>query len=198
MPIQAYQIAPNPVTQDAQVAAPALDPGEGAFFAKEVNGKVEAFYANGDGDEIQLTSDGIVLGQSVFEKVIVNGNGAPIPANTIISLKESDGSMVAADSDAANGQQPVGMTINLVAFPGSGKVALFGRNMKDALDGLGFAPGKDIFLGEAPGTYTDDPQGELTGADDALVKVGVSACSDGVTNALAKDLILIRDFIAAP
>lgn len=199
MPIQPYQLAPQPQSQDAQASDPTPAANQGTSYVKTVSGKRELFFKNDAGDVVQITANGQVVGGSLaeaFEKPMVNGDVATIPAGKPVSIK-GDGSYVLGDSDSADGQEPVGITLASVAVSAVGSVALFGRNMPGVLTGLGFAPGDDIFIDEASGQYTNTVAG-FTGDDDSIVRIGVAAAANGVTSANATDLIMMREVLIRP
>ena len=70
---------------------------------------------------------------------------------------------------------------------------MIGPNLVDALDGLGFVPGEDIYLNEF-GTYTNDPNDVPIGQD--LVKVGIADCESASASSTAKDLIAFTEIVA--
>jgi len=200
MPIQPFQIAPAPIDQGAQVSDPTPPANSGTFYTKNVGGKIEGFYTNTTGDTVQLTDNGQLAGGggiAVFEKMMKNTDTNPMPIGMPVSIT-STGSIVPGDSDSADGQQPVGITLETIAVGEFGKVALYGRNIAGILTGMGFIPGDDVFLGETGGNFISDPTNDLTGGNDSIIKMGVAAAPDGQVGASATDLILIRQVISNP
>lgn len=194
MAISSKQISPEPIKQEALASDPSVDAGEGIFFSKLVSGVPEAFFKNGSGQVTQLTLGGELIGGSAnFEKLMVNNSGSTIVANKPVSIT-STGSIVLGDSDVEEASRPIGFMKASTNNAGTGRVILFGRNIPGVLAGLGFAPGDDIFLSETAGVMTNNPA-DFTGDDDTIVRLGVAACADGATGALATDLILIREVL---
>lgn len=103
--------------------------------------------------------------------------------------KTSLGELVLADSDNANQKRFVGIALESWAAGESPNVLLSGMNIKGILNGLGFAPGDEIFIGETAGTYTNNP-GAFTGSDDDIIKVGIADCEESVASSTATDLIM--------
>lgn len=128
-------------------------------------------------------------------KQMVNGSGSPIAANVMVS-KKSDGSIVVADSDSVDGQQPVGVTAESIANGSSGTVITFGPNIPGILTGLGFISGQTIYISETGGLTNDS--GSFTGLDDSVIKVGIADSGEGVASATATDLILWREVVVRP
>lgn len=199
MPIAANQLEAKPAKQEALGSDPSLVAGEGIFYTKSVSGVVEAFFKNGSGQVIQLTSNGQLIGGDIvnsFEKSFTSGHSGIIAAKTPVALKD-DGSIVPGDSDDVDAAQIIGFTKTSIAIGANGVVILFGRNMPGALTGLGFTPGAEIFIDETAGSLTDDVSG-FTGADDAIIRLGVAAMPDNTTGAAATDLIMMREVIGSP
>jgi hypothetical protein len=147
--------------------------------------------------EVQVTIPGGGGGTGQFLKQMQNNTGSPIAAGVPVS-KKSDGSIVPADSDAADGQAYCGVTSEVIAASGGlGDVAVVGQNIVGAITALGFTPGTDVFLSETAGTYTDNPA-SFTGGDDSIIKVGLADCSAGVASATANDLIMFTEVLLRP
>lgn len=107
------------------------------------------------------------------------------------------GKIVAADSDAAGGQEVIGFALSATLADGDlVMVVLVGANLEGALTGLGYAPGDEIFLSETGG-YTNDPN-SFTGNDDSIIRVGIADCAAGVASATVVDLIAFAEVIARP
>jgi hypothetical protein len=121
----------------------------------------------------------------------------PIRAGRQVS-KRADGKIVEAESDGTNRQQPIGMaTIAFLNIDDLGNVLLPAPNAAGVLTGLGFTPGREIYIGETTGGYVDDIT-PFVGNDDSLIKVGVADCAAGVASGIATDLIMITQVIARP
>lgn len=194
MGIASKQLKPEPLNQTALASDPIVSSGQGTFFTKTVLGIPEAFFKNGNGHVIQLTSGGeLIGGAAFFEKSFANGAGTPLIVNTLVSLA-TDGSIVPADSDAVQGQRPIGFLKAVTSFPGNGKVVMFGRNLAGVLAGLGFAPGDDVFMSEVGGQLTNDAN-TFTNADDTIIRLGMACMAENATGSLATDLILMREVL---
>jgi len=142
-----------------------------------------------DANELVLSS---TLGSNLMVKSMQNLSGSDIAAGSPIS-KKSDGSIMQADSDGLGSQSFVGIALAPILDGNLGNIALVGANISGAISGLGFAPGKDIYLSET-GSYTDDA-GSFTGSNDSVIKVGVSDCPDGVVSSTATDIIMFSEVI---
>ena len=66
-----------------------------------------------------------------FAKQARNTTGSTIAANSPVS-RSSDGSIVPADSDSAQGQRPIGVTLESIAHNAFGLIGLVGRNISGA------------------------------------------------------------------
>jgi hypothetical protein len=199
MPIQPYQIANSPLPQEQQGADPSVEANQGVTYVKTVSGKRELFFKNDADDVVQITDNGAVAGAAgpnPTEKLMLNNSGVLIDSKKPVSIK-SDGSIILADSDAPEGQAPIGITLQSIANASAGVVALFGRNIPGALTGLGFNPGDDIFIDETAGEYTNNPSG-FSGSDDSIIRIGVAAAADGTTSINATDLIMIKEVLIRP
>lgn len=140
----------------------------------------------------------VPVGESVASaliKVMQNLSGATILAGKPVS-KKSDGSIVAGDSDAADGQQLIGISLEEILDTETGNVALFGQNIPNAVSGLGFAPGDEVYLSETGG-YTND-HGSFTGDNDSIFKIGIADCPAGNASGTATDLILFPEVLSRP
>lgn len=145
--------------------------------------------SGGGTQEIAASSD------SVLTKTMENLSGATILKGKPVA-KKSDGSIVNADSDAPNGQIVIGVALENILDQSQGKIALIGPNVKDAISGLGFAPGDEVYLGENGGYIGSTDT--LTGDNDSFVRVGFADCSAGAASSTANDLIMFAEVIARP
>lgn len=199
MPIAANQISPAPIAQTSQVSDPTLTSGQGTFYAKNISGVVEAFFTNGNGQVVQLTKNGVIIGGEItfsFEKSFVNGFAGIIPAQTPVAIK-TDGSIVPGDAEEASlASEVIGFTKVAIPQSTNGVVILFGRSVAGALAGLGFAPGDEIFIDETAGAMTNNTN-TFTGNDDVILRLGVAAMPDSTTGSAATDLIMMREYIGA-
>lgn len=133
---------------------------------------------------------------SLYSKTMQSGLVGVIPINTPVS-KRADGKIVPADSDEADGQQPVGIT--MVAFPNVdalGAIHLFAPNVGGVIASMGFVPGEEIFLGETGG-YTNNPN-SFTGDNDSIIRIGLADCPAGIASPVATDLIISTQVILRP
>jgi hypothetical protein len=119
----------------------------------------------------------------------------PIAAYKPVS-KLSSGKIVQADSDAAQGQKYIGITMASIPAGGSGAVLLPGPNLENAVATLGFAPGDEVYLSETGG-YTNAP-GSFAGDNDSIIKVGIADCAGGSASATATDLVMITEVLIRP
>lgn len=129
-------------------------------------------------------------------KAMQSGYPGTIPPYTPVS-KLANGKIVPADSDAADGQAVCGITHE--AFASLNDIKLVrcpGPNVANALVGLGYACGDEVFLGETGG-YTNDPS-TFSGLNDSIIKIGVADCAAGAASATVTDLILWPDVVARP
>ena len=134
-------------------------------------------------------------GSASIEKTMESSHTSAIPINTPVS-KKTDGTIVPADSDAADGQVFIGITSEEIASGSQGIVKLVGQNITGALTGLGFAVGDDVYLAETGG-YTNDPN-SFTGDDDSIIRIGVADCSEGTASSTANDLIMFPEVLIRP
>lgn len=132
---------------------------------------------------------------NVFKKLKKSVHTAIIPAKTPISLTPSGG-IVPADSDAAQGQQPIGFTDASVNPNEFVSCTLYGPNCEGALSGLGFSAGDELYLGETGG-YATNP-GAFSGMNDSIIVIGVADCGGNDINTVATDLIVFRNVVARP
>jgi hypothetical protein len=111
--------------------------------------------------------------------------------------KLANGRVIAADSDLASGQDYCGFALQAAAAPGDLiNVLCVGAVLANAVFGLGYAPGDEIYLAETGG-FTNDPN-SFTGGDDSIIKVGIADCAAGVASGVAVDLIVFSEVIARP
>lgn len=130
-----------------------------------------------------------------FAKQAKNMTGITIPAMTPIS-RSGDGSIVPADSDAAQGQRPIGVTMEAIAHNSFGLIGLVGKNITDALTSYSFTPGQDLYVSETGG-YTSDGNA-FSGNNDSLILIGIADCADSDASSTAPDLILLRQILVRP
>lgn len=178
--IRTNAVVLNPVTA-------ASVPENSAIFADSVGGSISSRESGGGVDTVGG-------GSSTYKK-LMQSTGA-IAAGRPVS-KLANGKIVEADSDAINGQEFIGITLE--AFLGVDdikQVLLLGSNAVGVLTGLGFTPGDDIFLGESGG-YTDDTTG-FTGSNDSIIKIGVADCAAGAASGTATDLVIFPEVLARP
>ena len=113
------------------------------------------------------------------------------PLNKRADGKVSDA--VATNSD--NRQNICGYSLTPSASDGDViSVLCVGPNLADALVGLGFATGDEIYLSDAGG-YTNTTSG-LSAGIDSIIKLGVADCASGTASATATDLIGFSDVVS--
>jgi len=134
-------------------------------------------------------------GGGSLTKSMQNKSGATIDAGKPVS-KKADGSIVPADSDSADGQTFVGITVDSIADDATGDVYLVGQNIPGALTGLGFTPGQDIFISESTG-FTNNPD-SFSGGDDTITRVGIADCAAGAASDTVTDLIIFAEIQVTP
>ena len=127
-------------------------------------------------------------------KTMINGSASIILAGQPVA-KYADGNIYPADSDNAVGKAYCGLALVEIPVGGSGRVFTPGPNLPGVLTGMGFTPGSDIYVGEEPGTFTDDPS-TFSDLNDDLIRIGISDCADGVASSMATDLIMTTDVVA--
>lgn len=144
------------------------------------------------------TQIGAASSDALFNKIKKNGSAEILPINTPISLT-GNGSIVRADSDAAEGQKAIGVTLEEIAIGAFGKVLLFGANMRGVLAGLIFVPGQPIYLSNTSTNrgFTNTLSG-LTPGVDSYIHLGYADCAPGVISTSAEDIIAFGDIIARP
>jgi hypothetical protein len=114
--------------------------------------------------------------------------------NTPVS-KRADGQIEIADSNAPSGQDLIGVMLQASNAPGDlVQVLLVGANMENALSGLGFNVGDEIYVSDEGG-YTNDPS-TLTNMD-SIIKIGIADCGAGGATSVATDLILFPDVVSS-
>jgi hypothetical protein len=118
----------------------------------------------------------------------------PIPINSPVS-KRPDGKIEIADSDVPTGQNVIGVTLE----PAAGAdelvgVLCVGANIIDAISGLGFTVGQEIYISSAGG-YTNDPSS--FDSMDAVIKIGIADCTSGGASPEARDLVLFPDVVSS-
>lgn len=111
--------------------------------------------------------------------------------------KRPDGKVVLADSDDPTRTTFIGwsMTASL-AMNSVVSVMAIGVNLPGILSGLGFTPGDRVYMGEIPGTYTNNPDG-FTGSNDDVYQLGIADCPSGVAQNAATDLIASPRYVTS-
>jgi hypothetical protein len=141
------------------------------------------------------TNQTVAAAPDSFAKQAKNMTGVTIPAMTPIS-RAGDGTIVPADSDAAQGQRPIGVTMEAILHNSFGLIGLVGKNITGALTSYSFSPGQDLYVSETGG-YTADGN-SFSGDNDSLILIGIADCADGDASASAPDLILLRQILVRP
>ena len=144
------------------------------------------------GDESAI---GAASSADIMIKTMQNLTGQTIAARTPVA-KLADGSIIEADSDGANQQTVIGITLEDIDDEATGRVALIGPNVVNAVLGLGFAPADEVFLSKTGG-YTNNA-GSLTPGVDSIVRLGFADCASGEASETATDLIMFAEVILRP
>jgi hypothetical protein len=111
--------------------------------------------------------------------------------------KRADGKIMEADTDVIGASQPIGISLVPLGMNEIGNILLFGPNATGVLNGLGFIPGDEIFIGETTGGYVKDIT-TFSGNDDSIIRIGIADCAAGAASTMATDLILMSTIIARP
>lgn len=142
------------------------------------------------------TAVGAGSSSDAFAKLAKNTSGSTIPAGTAVSKSTADGSIVPADSDAAQGQQVIGITSAGIANGAFGIINLVGRNIPGCLSGQGFTVGQDIYISQTAG-FTNDPS-QFSGSGETVTLIGIADCADNVLSTTATDLVMCRQKLLGP
>lgn len=113
------------------------------------------------------------------------------PLNKLSNGKVSD----ADASDLDNAQNICGYSLNPSASDGDLiSVLCVGPNLADALLGLNFTTGDEIYLSDTGG-YTNDTS-NLSAGMDSIIKLGIADCPSGTASSIATDLIGFSDVVS--
>ena len=82
MPLRNAQLEDDPRRLSASPTDPTVQTGEGAWYTKDVSGTVEGFYKDDQGNAIQITSGGLILGANP-----VQASGPELTAGTETALR---------------------------------------------------------------------------------------------------------------
>lgn len=162
----------------------------GCVFLDASNGNVATVKSTGGtSDPVGNTSsDNLFIKQMQID--------GPIEVNKPVS-KKANGRIVQGDSDSADGQMIVGMSLEAGLNAGDFiNVFCIGANLAGALAGLGMTPGQEVFLSETGG-YTTDAN-SFTGNNDTIMKVGIADCAAGAASGTAVDLISFPEIVTRP
>jgi hypothetical protein len=162
------------------------------------NGSVFLDAANGNASSVKNTSGNVIVINSAAAAtnlVTKDMQAAGIyPVNSPVS-KRADGQIQIADADAVGGKELVGIMLQASLAVGDiVTVLLVGANMVDAISGLGFNVGDEIYVSDAGG-YTNDPASLAN--TDSIIKIGIADCSAGGATSVATDLILFPEVVTA-
>lgn len=121
------------------------------------------------------------------------------PVNSPVS-KKANGRIIKADTDlSTDTQQYIGIALQAPVNVGDFiNVLTVGPNLANALVGLGFAPGDEVFLGENGGFTNAAGVGGFLGNNDSVIKVGIADCTGGTASTTANDLIAYSEVISRP
>lgn len=144
------------------------------------------------------TPVGAAAADSLFTKIKKNNSGVSIADGVTVSLK-SDGNIMAADADHAEGQKVIGIASGVIANNSFGTVKLFYPNIANAVAGLSFTPAQDIYLNDTGATrgFTNNI-GSLTGGNDTIVQVGYADLPSNSDSGSATDLIAFSLLTSRP
>lgn len=170
-----------------------VDPSEvpnGALFLDANDGgaaKVKA--TGGNVDSIGSGATNLFVKPMVTDGAFASGQ--PV-------AKKSNGKVVAADSDGISGEQnQIGFAMQASSGPDLlVNVLTCGPNVAGALTGMGFAPGQEVYLGEAGG-YVAANHAYQDG-DDRIIRLGIADCPGGVASGVATDLVAFTEVIVNP
>lgn len=171
-------------------AAASVPPG--CMFLDASNGNQPTIKGTNSSSEAIQTA-GSATGMNYFLKVMLAFG--PIAANRPLS-KGADGYVRDAEANAAaNDQTFCGYSTNPSVNQGDPiTVILPGPNLGNALVGLNFKTGDEIYLSDATG-YTNDSS-TLSASIDSIIKLGVADCGAGTASSIATDLIGFTSVIA--
>jgi hypothetical protein len=160
------------------------------------NGSVFLDAANGNASTIKSTGGqiNVINNASAATNIVTKDMQAAgiYPINSPVS-KRTDGQIQIADAHAVGGKELIGVMLQASLAPGDiVSVLLVGANMIDAISGLGFNVGDEIYVSDQGG-YTNDPA-SLTGMD-SIIKIGIADCSAGGATFVATDLILFPEVV---
>jgi hypothetical protein len=161
---------------------PAANPLGSVFIdGTSLNALTFRDYAGADAPIIS----GSFTSTEIFTKRKKNLTGSPIPTNTMVALK-ADGSICLAESDVPANANAYGTSQEIIADGDYGSVLTIGPNSPSILDGLGFTTGDIIYLGDTPGSLTND-LGSIIGE---VKVVGIADCPTDTQSSVATDLII--------
>lgn len=129
---------------------------------------------------------GTLTTAEVLHKRKLNNTLSTISVDKTVAVK-SDGTICLADSDDPDAVVVIGVTKEAILAGEYGLVQLIGPNALNVLDGLGFAVGDTIYLGNTPGALTNDV-GSVIGA---VKVVGIADCATDVASGIATDLVVV-------
>lgn len=121
------------------------------------------------------------------------------PVNSPLS-KKANGRVVKADTDLSpDTQRYIGIALQAPVNIGDFiNVLIVGANLANALVGLGFSPGDEVFLAENGGFTNAAGVAGFGGNNDSVIKVGIADCTGGTASATANDLIAFTEVISRP
>lgn len=156
------------------------------------------FSDSSNGNQFSFQAGGVVATQAMYRKVMQSGFAGTIPLNTPVS-KEPDGRILPADANDPNAGEIVGITLETFSAENVlGAVHLFGPNVTNAVSGLGFVPGQEIYLSTVAGGYTNDPSTLNDISVDSIIRIGIADCAQGTASGTATDLIMLAQIISRP
>jgi len=130
---------------------------------------------------------GSMTSSEVLNKSKLNSTGSTIAVDKTVALK-TDGTICLADSDDPAATNVIGVTKEEILSGSYGVIQLIGPSAPNVVDGLGFATGDIIYVGDDPGELTNN-----LGAIVGTVKVvGIADCASDTASGVATDLIVVN------
>jgi len=130
---------------------------------------------------------GAPTSSEVLNKHKLNSTLSTILVDKTIAVK-TDGTICLADSDDPLATNVIGVTKEAILSGEYGTIQLIGPSAPNVIDGMGFATGELIYLGNTPGSLTND-LGSVVGA---VKVVGIADCASDDASAIATDLIMVN------
>ena len=130
---------------------------------------------------------GTLTTAEVLHKRKLNSTLATIAVDKTVAVK-TDGTICLADSDDPAAVNVIGITKEAILAGEYGLVQLVGPSAPNVVDGLGFNTGDIIYLGDTPGSLTNNI-GSIVGV---VRVVGIADCPDSDATGVATDLVIVN------